>query len=328
MAEPEEQQSQAPLPSNSERPWWEQACRYVLAGLRICRKDIPGILTLVGLFSLPPLAAVVIGGHPGAVAYWLASALPWITITLGNISMVLAIEALDAGKPVIPAQILPAAIRWFPRYIWTNGITTFLFWGLFTPLQWLIGQEANRLNWPSYAPVLLLLIPMLVWHVHLVFATYAAIVDNHPGVRSVMISIDVTRRRWLMIAAAFVGSVLVEAPIVGPLYMLILTVSNPVVAGGFTWMLIMFMRPIFIATLHEIYEDFRPALPTTTPFLGSPRTRIFHMVYREVAFRELPAPRRATTGSLPLRSRGDKLTGLASRLAELVPAAAQRVRRP
>jgi hypothetical protein len=99
---------------------------------------------------------------------------------------------------------------------------------------------------------------MLVWHVHLVFATYAAIVDNHPGVRSVLISIGVTRKRWLMVAAAFVGSVLIEAPIAAPLYFLILKIANPLVAEGFTWMLVMLMRPIFIATLHEIYEDFRP----------------------------------------------------------------------
>ncbi|MBX5457304.1 MAG: hypothetical protein IRZ31_10415 [Thermogemmatispora sp.] len=255
-------------------PWWKQAMLYVLAGLRICRRDIAGIITLVGLFSLPSLAAVVVGSYPGTLAYWIGTALPWITITLGNISMVLAIEALDAGQPIVPAQILPAAIRWFPRYIVTNGITTFLFWGIFTPLQWLLGQETIRLNWPPYAPILLLIIPMLIWHVHLVFATYAAIVDNHPGLRSVIISISMTRRRWLMVATAFVGSVLVEAPVVGPLYLLIMHVTNPVVATGFTWMLVMFMRPLFIATLHEIYEDFRP-LPPPHLQLPMPLMRFF-----------------------------------------------------
>ncbi len=281
-----------PTLPNPYAPWWQQACRYVVAGLRICRRDIAGIITLVGLFSLPPLAAVVVGNYPGVLAYWIGSALPWITITLGNISMVLAIEAIDAGQPVIPAQILPAALRWFPRYILTNGITTVLFWGIFTPLQWLINQEANRLNWPSYAPLALLLLPMLIWHVHLVFATYAAIVDDHPGIRSVLISIDITRRRWLMIATAFVGSVLIEAPIVGPLYLLILRVANPVVASGFTWMLIMFMRPIFIATLHEIYEDFRPLPPSAT------ESKPLHLIRRGQVFR------RNQTARAELRLRG------------------------
>ncbi len=39
--------------------WWQQAAYYVGGGIRICRKDIPGLLTLVGLFMLPPLAAVI-----------------------------------------------------------------------------------------------------------------------------------------------------------------------------------------------------------------------------------------------------------------------------
>ncbi|HEU0002905.1 MAG TPA: hypothetical protein VFQ36_18485 [Ktedonobacteraceae bacterium] len=240
------------------KPWWHQTPEYILAGLRLCSKDISGLLTLVGLFCLPPLAASFIGSQPGPIASLLAQVLPWITIILGNISLVLAIEAIDSGQSVIPAQILPAALRGLPRYLWANGITTLLFWGIFTPLQWLVGLWAAHLGWPWFAPTLMLLLPMLFWHVHLVFATYAAVIDHHSGVRSVLISIRLTNKRWLLIAAAFAGSVLVEAPIAAPLYLLILHLANPLVASGFTWMLVMGMRPIFVATLHEIYEDFRP----------------------------------------------------------------------
>jgi len=247
------------LITETSRPWWKQSAFYVASGVRICRQDISGLITLVGLFALPPLAAVIVGSQPGALAFWVATALPWITITLGNIAIVLAIEAIDAGQPVVPAQILPASVRWLPRYLWANGITTVLFWGLFTPLQSVITQQTNHWSWVSIAPLAILLLPMLFWHVRLVFATYAAIVDDQPGVRSVIISIGIARRRWLMVAAAFVGSVLVEAPIVGPLYLLVLTITNPLVAGGFTWAIVILMRPIFIATLHEIYQDFRPA---------------------------------------------------------------------
>ena len=237
---------------------WRQAAYYVACGLRICRKDIAGLLTLVGLFMLPPLAAVIVGSQPGSFAYWVAWGLPWITITLGNIAAVLAIEALDAGQQVVPARILPAAIRWLPRYLWTNGITTILFWGLFTPLMWLISQQTHRWNWPPFAPTALLLLPMLFWHVRLVFATYAAIVDDQPGLRSVIISICLPHKRWRMVVAAFVGSFFIVAPLAGPLYLLILTIHNPVIAGGFEWALVMPIRPLFIATLHLIYKDFRP----------------------------------------------------------------------
>ncbi len=257
-------------PPDPNRPWWHQSAIYVFSGVRICYKDMPGLITLVGLFALPSLGAVIAGSQPGIAAFWIASVLPWITITLGNISMVLAIEAIDAGQPVVPARILPAAVRWFPRYIWTNAITTLLFWGVFTPLQWAINQGANHWSWPWFIPGALLLLPMLFWHVRLVFATYATIVDDHTAIRSVMISMGIAHNRWMMVAAAFVGSVLVEAPIAGPLYLLILRVSNPLVAEGYTWALIMLMRPLLIATLHEVYEDFRPA--TTVAERGK-RTR-------------------------------------------------------
>lgn len=247
------------IPQDTERSWWKQAASYVACGLRICRQDIPGLLTLVGLFMLPPLAAVIIGGQPGPLAYWVAWGLPWITITVGNIAAVLAIEALDTGQPVVPARILPAALRWLPRYLWTNGITTVLFWGLFAPLQWVLNQQMSQWNWPPLALPALLLLPMLFWHVRLVFATYAAIVDGQPGLCSVMISLRLPHRRWKMVVAAFAGSVLVMAPLAGPLYFWILTVHNPVIAGGFEWALVMPMRPLLIATMHMIYQDFRPA---------------------------------------------------------------------
>lgn len=240
-------------------PCWRQAASYVAAGIRICRKDIPGLVALVGLFMLPPLTAVVVGSQPGELAHWIANALPWITITLGNISIVLAVESIDAGGTVTPSAILPAAVRWLPRYLWANGITTIIFWGLFTPAQWALGRLTTQWGWPSFSPILFLGIPLLFLHVRLVFATYAAIVDDQPGARSVIISFGIAHRRSRMVVAAFVGSVLVEGPVIGPIYLLIQGISNPYVAGGFTWMLIMFMRPIFIATLHEIYEDYRPA---------------------------------------------------------------------
>ena len=147
------------LPPEIATSWWRQAAYYIGRGITICRKDIPGLITLVGLFVLPSLAAVLIGQQSGALAYWAATALPWITMTLGNIMAVLAIEAIDAGKPVTPNELLPAAIRWLPRYLWTNGITTLLFWGIFTPLQWLLDREGAHLGWPSLSSIAILLIP-------------------------------------------------------------------------------------------------------------------------------------------------------------------------
>ncbi len=251
-------------PAAFVRPWWRQAFAYVAAGLRICRKDISGLLTLVGLFSVPPLVAVIVGEHAGkgtggTIAFWVASALPWITITLGNISVVLAVEAIDDGERVTPHKILPAAIYWLPRYLIANGITTVLFWGIFTPASMFIDMQLQQRGVNTFFTLLILLIPALFWHVRLVFATYAAIVDDMSGPRSVLISFGIARRRWPMAVTAFVASVAVAAPIALPAYILIQIIPNPLVAGGYEWVLTMALRPLFIATLHEIYEDFRPA---------------------------------------------------------------------
>ena len=274
--------------------WWRQAAGYVAAGIRICRKDIPGLVALVGLFMLPPLTAVVVGSQPGEFAHWLANALPWITITLGNISVVLAVEIIDAGGQVTPSAILPAAVRWLPRYLWANGITTVIFWGLFTPAQWALGLLTAHWGWPSLTVILILGIPFLFLHVRLVFATYAAIVDDQPGARSVIISFGIAHRRSRMVVAAFVGSVLVEGPVIGPIYLLIQGISSPYVAGGFTWMLIMLMRPIFIATLHEIYEDYRPVEEIAWSRQHPKLTR-FQRLIRELSLR----PGRAALPEIP-----------------------------
>jgi hypothetical protein len=149
------------------RSWWRQAAMYVGAGIRICRKDIPGLVTIVGLFMLPPLAAVVVGSQPGDLAHWIAEALPWITIVMGNMSAVLAVEAIDAGKPIIPSEILPAAVRWLPRYLWANGITTAIFWVPVTLGEWAVGKLTDFWGWPSFTVILILGIPMLFLHVRL-----------------------------------------------------------------------------------------------------------------------------------------------------------------
>src|SRR5262249_25099178 len=240
-------------------PGWFQAFRYVRAGTRLCMRDIYGLIALVGILMLPAVSAVVVGSWPGPLAPWVSTGLTWVTIIVGNIALVLAMEVLDDGRRLVPTELVAAAVRWLPRYLWTNGMTTVLFWGIFTPLQTLLAVWLGRWNWPAFAALALLLVPMLFWHVRLVFATYAAIVDDQPGVRAVSISLGIAHGRWAMVAMAFAGSVLIEAPVAGPLYLLILQVANPAVAFACTWILVMLMRPLMIAVLHEIYEDFRPA---------------------------------------------------------------------
>ncbi|HLL79294.1 MAG TPA: hypothetical protein VKT25_07345, partial [Ktedonobacteraceae bacterium] len=82
--------------------------------------------------------------------------------------------------------------------------------------------------------------------------------DDQPGLRSVIISICLPPKRWGMVVAAFFGSFVIVAPLAGPKNFLLLTVHNPVVAGGFEWALVMPIRPLFIAILLLIYKDFRP----------------------------------------------------------------------
>src|SRR5262249_46701570 len=151
-------------------PGWFQALSYVRAGALLCLRDLFGLITLVGILMLPAFGAVVVGSRPGPLAPWISTGLTWITIVVGNIALVLAMEILDNGRRLVPTELVAAAVRWLPRYLWTNGMTTVLFWGIFTPLQTLLAVWLGRWNWPAFAALALLLVPMLFWHVRLVFA--------------------------------------------------------------------------------------------------------------------------------------------------------------
>ncbi len=249
------------------RSIWSASVGYVKQGWQLCRRDPVGLTQVTLLFAFIAFLGAVVGSHTGPLAFWGAEALIWTTITLGNISIVLAIEEVDAGRPIRLLSVLKNGIRWLPRYLWTNGITTLFFWGLADPAQFIVAKMLRQ--WDplgvnhfsliiNLLPTALLAAPFLFWHVRLVFATYAAIVDDMPGMYSVNISIGIAHRRWRMVVWTFALVVLCMGPIIGPLYLLIQQVSNPIVGMGLEWVMVMCMRPLLVSTLHFIYNEYRP----------------------------------------------------------------------
>lgn len=234
---------------------FREAINYVRRGVLLCRKDPFGLVALAGLFALFDVSSVAFAGQDNILASWASLVLPWVSIVGGNLALILAIEALAKNELVVPAKILPQAFKWLRRYLEVNGITTVIFWGIFVPLKrvldyWISTNGYNDiLTWIIILPFAVLL------HVRLVFATYAAIVDNQSAIKSVAVSWRVAHKRWMLVTLSFIFALVAVAPIALPA--LLLSFYSPKdIQNGINWTIIQLIRPVLIATFHELYVDY------------------------------------------------------------------------
>lgn len=233
----------------------QEAWGYVDRGVRLCWRDPFGLLALAGLFALFDVTSVVLAGQGNVFASWLSLVLPWVSIVGGNLALILAIEALAENKLVVPAKILPETFRWLRRYLEVNGVTTVIFWGLFVPLKTMLDYWTHRnglsdiLSWVIILPFAVLI------HVRLVFATYAAIVDDQNAIKAVAVSWKVAHKRWMLVTLGFLFALVAVSPFALPALVLSM-VSPQEIQNGINWTIIQLIRPVLIATFHELYVDF------------------------------------------------------------------------
>jgi len=234
---------------------FHEAINYVHRGLRLCWKDPFGLLALAGLFALFDVSSVAFAGQNNVYASWVSLVLPWISIVGGNLTLILAIEALAKNKLIVPAKILPQAFKWLRRYLEVNGLTTIIFWGLFIPLKRLLDYWISTNGYSDILTWIIILPFAILVHVRLVFATYAAVVDNQNAIKSVAISWRVAHKRWMLVSLSFIFSLIAVAPVALPA--LLLSFYSPKdIQNGINWTIIQLIRPVLIATFHELYVDF------------------------------------------------------------------------
>ncbi len=233
-----------------------EAKNYVHRGLTLCKKDPFGLIALAGLFALFDVASVAFAAQHNVWASWISIVLPWVSIVGGNLALILAIEALSENKLIVPANILPQTFKWVRRYLEVNGITTVIFWGTFVPLKKVLDYWINLNGYNDILTWIIILPFAVLLHVRLVFATYAAVVDNQNAIKSVAISWRVAHKRWMLVTLSFLFSLAAVAPIALPA--LILSIYSPKdIQSGINWTIIQMIRPVLIATFHEIYVDYK-----------------------------------------------------------------------
>ncbi|MBP6979794.1 hypothetical protein KBB41_01985 [Candidatus Curtissbacteria bacterium] len=232
-----------------------QAREYVIRGLRLCAKDPFGLLALAGLFALFDVSSVAFSDQDNIWASWVALVLPWISIIGGNLALIFAVEALAKNELVVPAKILPQTFKWLRRYLEVNGITTIIFWGMFVPLKTLLDYWVTRNGYSDILTWIIILPFAVLVHVRLVFATYAAVVDNQNAIKAVAISWRVAHKRWMLVTLSFLFALVAVSPFALPA--LVLSMYSPKeIQNGINWTIIQLIRPVLIATLHELYVDY------------------------------------------------------------------------
>jgi hypothetical protein len=250
---------------------WRAGLAYSRTGVRRCqmRRQLFGFLTV--LFCLPVgLALALSVGFPQAP--WLGPTtfvLSSITVIGGGLSLMVAVEASVRGESIGPATVIRRAIGYLPRYVLTNAHTTVFYWSIMGPAIYLAGTlTAGRPVGLVVAAWALVVVVGVVVHLHTLFAPYMAVhSDLHPT-RAAIEGFRLARSQFALSAATFVsatagigvplllaiGALWIYATREGPATAQLFDVALPYLMAA----LVQLVRPVMVASLHAMYEDFRP----------------------------------------------------------------------
>jgi len=140
---------------------------------------------------MPALLAGYLAGYLREPALWqqaLMLGLPWVTIVLGTVVIMLAVGYHSRGQTVDLGRAYGEAIRWVPRYVWTNVHNSLIFWApiglLVTARRWL--AEALPTMWVPDVLVgglswLLIISVALFLHTRTLLALFLAVHADLPG---------------------------------------------------------------------------------------------------------------------------------------------------
>lgn len=252
-------------------PWW-QATTFVGNGLAFVRQAPGPYMLLTTLYALPALLTSLLAWSVPEPRLWqqaILLALPWITIVLGAVVIMVAVGLQARGQRVDAGRATQVAVRWVPRYVWTNAHTSVIFWvpigALLTLRQWQaatwpvsghLEPAVDALWWLVLAGVALylhtrtLLAPFLAVHADLP-ATLAALEAWRLGGRHLA----------LCLATLVLGSLPVGVPLV--LFGFVIARSVPdsardaLLAAGpaLVWASIQALRPVLIGALYLLYRE-------------------------------------------------------------------------
>lgn len=245
---------------------------YSRVGIQRCRTQSQLIGFLTVMFCLPIVLALALSvGFPAAT--WLGPVtfvLSTTTVIGGGLTLMVAVDASVRGETIGMGTILRRALGYLPRYVLTNVHTTIFYWSILLPAIYLAGQVTIGRPVGVVVVVWALVVAIgTVVHLHTLFAPYMAVhSDLHPT-RAAIEGFRLARNQFALSAATFVsatagigvplliaiGALWMYATREGPGTVALFDTALPFLIAG----LVQLVRPVMVASLHAMYEDFRPA---------------------------------------------------------------------
>jgi hypothetical protein len=251
---------------------WVQAASYAWRGLR-CVAQAPRLYLLItGIYATPALLAAALAAFLPEPVLWqqaLIVALPWITIVLGTVVIMVALGFQARGQIVDPGRATRVGLRWVPRYVWTNVHTSLIFW---VPIGLLDALRNSQAFSPPEAASLEPLTGFLWWlaiiglalylHIRTLLAPFLAVHADLPGTLAALKAWRLAGQHFpICFATLVVGSLPVAVPL-GILSIAVAgTASGPVedplraAAPDLAWAGIQFLRLVLIPALYLLFRD-------------------------------------------------------------------------
>jgi hypothetical protein len=251
---------------------WRQAALYLGQGLAVVRRT-PGLYLLItSAYAMPALLAGAVAAYASKPVVWqqaIVLGLPWITVVLGAVVIMVAVGYQARGQEVDLARATRVGVCWVPRYVWTNVHTSLIFWVpigmLFAAREWQAKSSPasgaadtviSSLWWLAIACCALYL------HTRTVLAPFLAVHADLPGTLAALEAWRLAGRNFPVCLATFV---LGSLPVALPLGLLALILTRDlsgrvyeVMAAAtpeLAWVGIQAVRPVLIAALYPLYRD-------------------------------------------------------------------------
>jgi hypothetical protein len=266
---------------------WKRGLQYARAGLRLARQD-PLAYVVVGiLFSLPALLAALLTITSATNSFWQQSGLFFLrslTIVLGTMVIMMLVGHHARGLRPSLLKACWHALRWTPRYLWTNAHTSLIFWGPVLVLLAVRTWQESRVPLPGMAGILAHLgwsvgigSLALYLHVRTLLAPFLAVHSDLPGTLATLESWRLSSPSFLLCLTTFIAGctpigvpLLAVAGIALVLQPQLLAEHWSAIQGDLAWAGIQLLRPVLIPALYLLYVDLWEAARKQRQCKGEP----------------------------------------------------------